>query len=67
MIYLYLAIFAVSSIVHLYASYKSNKKLRAQTKPFILLGLLGWYICCAKNPQTKIRLNSANINRAKAR
>lgn len=52
MIYLYLAIFAVSSIVHLYASYKSNKKLRAQTKPFILLGLLGWYCCAASPVQT---------------
>lgn len=47
MIYFYLAMFVVSSAVHLYASYKNNKKLRAQSKGFILLGLLGWYTCAA--------------------
>lgn len=47
MIYFYLAMFVISSTVHLYASYKSNKKLRAQSKGFILLGLLGWYTCAA--------------------
>lgn len=45
----FLAVFAISSIIHLYASLKSNKKLRAYTKGFILIGLLGWY-CCVASP-----------------
>lgn len=48
----FLAVFVVSSVIHLYASFKSNKPLRNKTKPIILLGLLGWYICCAENPQS---------------
>lgn len=49
--FLFLAIFIISSTIHLYASYKSDKPLRNKTKPFILLALLGWYICCASNPR----------------
>lgn len=49
--FVFLAVFLVSAAIHLYASYKSDKPLRNKTKPFILLGLLGWYICCAENPQ----------------
>lgn len=48
--YVYLAIFLVSSIIHLYASKKSDTKLRAQTKGFILLALLGWYCYSVTNP-----------------
>ncbi len=48
----FLAVFVVSSVIHLYASFKSNKPLRNKTKPIILLGLLGWYICCEENPQS---------------
>ena len=47
--YFFLAVFVISSIIHLYASYKSNTKLRAQTKGFILASLLGWY-CCVASP-----------------
>ena len=47
--YLMLAVFFVSAGIHLYASLKQNKPLRTKTKPFILLGLLGFY-CCAANP-----------------
>lgn len=50
--FVFLAVFLISAAIHLYASYKSDKPLRNKTKPFILLGLLGWYICCAENPQT---------------
>ena len=50
--FVFLAVFIISSVIHLYASFKSDKPLRNKTKPFILLGLLGWYICCAENPQT---------------
>lgn len=44
--YFFLAVFAISSIIHLYGSYVSNKKIRAMSKGFILPGLLGWYSCC---------------------
>lgn len=48
--FVFIAVFLISSIIHLYASHKSDKPLRNKTKPFILLGLLGWYICCAESP-----------------
>ena len=47
--YLMLAVFFVSAGIHLYASLKQNKPLRNKTKPFILIGLLGFY-CCAARP-----------------
>ncbi len=50
--YLFLAIFIITSTVHLYASYNKNVKLRAQTKGFILLALLGWYCCSVSQPLT---------------
>lgn len=49
--FVFLAVFLISGVIHLYASYKSDKPLRNKTKPFLLLALLGWYICCAENPQ----------------
>lgn len=52
--YLFLAIFIITSTIHLYASYKSNAKLRAQTKGFILLSLLGWYCFSVSDPLTII-------------
>lgn len=42
---IFLIAFFVVSTVHLYASKKRNVKLRAQSKGFILLTLLGWYCC----------------------
>lgn len=48
--YAFLAIFVISSIIHLYASLKCNKKLRGITKPFLLLSLLGWYVCSVEEP-----------------
>lgn len=47
--YLFLAIFIISTAIHLYASYKKDQRLRNLTKPFILLALLGYYCVCA-NP-----------------
>ena len=44
----FLAVFVVSTAIHLYASLKTNQKLRNITKPFILLSLLGFYILCAR-------------------
>ena len=47
--YIFLAIFAVASAIHLYASWNRNKKLRNLTKPFIVSALLVYYILAA-NP-----------------
>ena len=47
--YMFLAIFFISSIIHLYASYNKDVKLRAYSKGFILFGLLGFYLFAA-NP-----------------
>lgn len=45
---LMLALFFLSAGVHLFASLKNDKPLRNKTKPFILIGLLGFYCCAAK-------------------
>lgn len=52
--YFFLAVFLISSVIHLYASLRQNKKLRAQTKGFILPGLLGWYCCISDTPSNII-------------
>lgn len=44
--YFFLAVFVISSVVHLYGSYINDRKIRACSKGFILPGLLGWYCCC---------------------
>lgn len=43
--YVCLAGFFATSFIHLYASYKNDKVLRAKTKWPILLFLLGFYMC----------------------
>ncbi len=45
---LFLVLFATVSVVHLAASFVSNKKLRAATKGFILLFLLLYYLFAAE-------------------
>ena len=45
---LFLLLFAAVSVVHLAASFVSNKKLRAATKGFILLFLLLYYLFAAE-------------------
>ncbi|MBQ9911271.1 MAG: lysoplasmalogenase [Lachnospiraceae bacterium] len=47
--YVSLAVFILSTAVHLYASLKKDQKLRDLTKPFILLALLGFY-CASASP-----------------
>lgn len=41
-------IFIVATAIHLFASLKRNKKLRNQTKPFILLALMAFYCCSVR-------------------
>ena len=45
--YVFLAVFIVSTAIHLFASLKKITKLRNITKPFILLSLLGFYVLSA--------------------
>ncbi len=42
-----LAMFVLATVVHLNASLKQNKMLRNKTKPFILIGLMGFYLSAA--------------------
>lgn len=42
-----LAMFVLATTVHLNASLKQNKMLRNKTKPFILIGLMGFYLGAA--------------------
>ena len=46
----FIAVFAAFSAVHLYASWKCNKVLRAVTKVFLIPALLGWYMTTAQAP-----------------
>ena len=52
----FLAVFIVSTAVHLYASIQKNSRLRNVTKPFLLLSLLGFYVLAARSPETAIIL-----------
>ena len=45
--YVFLALFILFSLVHLYGSYLNNQKIRNITKGGILLFLLGYYVCAA--------------------
>ena len=46
--YVFLALFAIVSGVHLWDSWKDNAKRRAYTKPFLLILLLLFYLFAAK-------------------
>ena len=48
--YVFIAAFAAFSAVHLYASWRCDKLLRAVTKVFLLPTLLGWYLTTAQAP-----------------
>ena len=50
--YLMLAVFAVSGAVHLYGSYRKDRKLRRMSKAFIVISLLGWYLTASPEPKT---------------
>ena len=48
--HVFIAAFAAFSAVHLYASWRCDKVLRAVTKVFLLPTLLGWYLTTAQAP-----------------
>ena len=54
--YLFLAVFFISTAVHLYASIRKNTHLRNISKPFILFSLLGFYVVAARSVSTAIVL-----------
>ncbi len=49
MLYLFLAVFLLSTAIHLYASLRKDTRLRGISKPFILLSLLAFYFCAARS------------------
>ena len=53
---IFLAVFVLSTAVHLYASSRKNTRWRNLSKPFILLSLLGFYITAARAPSAAIIL-----------
>ena len=48
--FVFLGIFIVFGLIHLFASKKQNKPLRNFTKGFIVLALFGWYVLSVENP-----------------
>ena len=54
--YVFLAIFIIATVIHLYASNKKDTKLRNITKPFILLSLIGFYLFTASSVSVVITL-----------
>lgn len=51
-----LAVFVVSTAVHLWASLRKDGRIRNLTKPFILLSLLGFYVLAARSVSTAVVL-----------
>ena len=54
--YVFLAVFIVSTAVHLYASIRKDTRMRNISKPFILLSLLGFYVLAARSVSAAIVL-----------
>ena len=52
----FLAVFIVSTAVHLYASIRKDTRTRNISKPFILLALLGFYLSAARSVSTAVVL-----------
>ncbi len=48
--YIYLVIFILTTLIHLYATYSNNRPFRNVTKGFIILSLLGFYHTSASDP-----------------
>ena len=54
--YVFLALFFISSAVHLYHSWKDDSKKRAITKPMLLLFLIGFYVFAADKSNISVVL-----------
>ena len=54
--YVFLAVFIISTAVHLIASLRKDTKMRNYSKPFILLSLLGFYLSAAHSVSVAIIL-----------
>ena len=54
--YVFLAVFIVSTAIHLHASLRKDTRTRNITKPFILLSLLGFYVLAARSVSAAIVL-----------
>lgn len=54
--YIFLALFICASILHLFASFTKNSKLRAISKPILLPSLFFFYIHSVENPSLFISL-----------
>lgn len=54
--YVFLAVFIVSTAIHLYASLRKDTRTRNITKPFILLSLLGFYVLAARSVSAAVIL-----------
>ena len=54
--YVFLAVFVISTAIHLYASLRKDTRMRNISKPFILLSLLGFYVLAAHSVSAAIVL-----------
>ncbi len=54
--YVFLAVFIVSTAVHLYASLRKDVRMRNISKPFLLLSLLGFYVLAARSVSAAVVL-----------
>ena len=54
--YLFLAVFVISTVIHLYASFRKDTRVRNISKPFLLLALLGFYLSMTDAPSVAIIL-----------
>ena len=54
--YVFLAVFFISTAIHLFASAQQDTRMRNISKPFILLSLLGFYVLAARSVSAAIVL-----------
>lgn len=54
--YVFLAVFFVSTAIHLFASARQDTRMRNISKPFLLLSLLGFYVLAARSVSAAIVL-----------
>ena len=54
--YVFLAVFMISTAIHLVGSLRQDTRMRNMTKPFILLSLLGFYVLAARSVSAAILL-----------